>query len=173
MPQPKQPSLFEFLAVYSLSTSHANIDIRNSHSVKMEENVQRTMMIPVENSKTVMKRVRPMTFATGRRKDIMIKDDPKIRAARWYGILCTVLCSLKNQLGAVGDKGEALVLEILSTTWHVHEWVATNFQDTKTHPQVEEVVEKLFKTLQKWELPALDDLVKRTLLVASYFRWEI
>jgi ppGpp synthetase/RelA/SpoT-type nucleotidyltranferase len=174
MPQPKQPSLFEFLAVYILSTDDANIDIRISHSVKVQETYRSMTTIPktVENSQRVAKGLPPKGYFSGGKEDIMVKEKSETRAARWYGIICTILYSLKNHLKVMGDEREALPLGILSTTWHVHEWIAANFQDTETHPRVEEVVGRLLEALRECGLPALTDLVEWTIRVTSYFRWE-
>ena len=70
-------------------------------------------------------------------------------ASRWYQMLSTVLQVLWNFLDFVNDEEYDLYMETISTSWHVHEWVATTYQNEMKLDQIISVVTRLCSHFRK------------------------
>ena len=106
-----------------------------------------------------------------RKPDRWTKRAYERRAARWYSLLSMVLDTMDNCRPDVLHEAMPRWLHTVSITWHVHEWVATIYQDKAKLTDVMPVVARLFRYFKAHIEDAWNGEATWLYTIATYLQW--
>jgi ppGpp synthetase/RelA/SpoT-type nucleotidyltranferase len=93
------------------------------------------------------------------------------RASRWYSLLSMVLDSMDTYRQYVRDEEMPHWVYTVSITWHVHEWVATIYQDRSKLDQIMMVVARLVRHFKEHVEAAWNRNALWLCTLAAYLQW--
>lgn len=93
------------------------------------------------------------------------------RAARWYSLLSMVLDTMGSCRPDELHKDMPRWLHTVSITWHVHEWVATIYQDNEKLEDIIPVVARLFRYFKANIEAAWNCEAVWLCAIATYLQW--
>ncbi|CAN9188222.1 unnamed protein product [Alternaria alternata] len=106
-----------------------------------------------------------------RKADRWTKWDYDRRAARWYSLLSMVLDTMDKCRPDMLHEDMRRWLHTVSITWHVHEWVATIYQDNAKLTDVMPVVARLFGYFKAHIEDAWNSEAIWLYTIATYLQW--